>query len=179
MPSIADQLRERTRAEHDRIELALDWEARAGDRAAYADWLARLRAFYAVWEPALATAIADPALTDPRRKLSLLDQDLAALGSGAAAAAPAPAYPFSTRAEALGAFYVLEGATLGGQVIAAHVRRQLGHAAAFHGSYGKATAAMWRDVGTALETMVDPADLAPAIAAANRTFAALREHLTA
>ncbi|WP_114228491.1 MULTISPECIES: biliverdin-producing heme oxygenase [Sphingomonas] len=177
LTAVADLLREGTRAEHDRIEDALDWTNWAGDRATYAAWLARLHAFYAVWEPALAAAIADPAFVDPRRKLPLLERDLAALGSAPGPLGAAPTYPFTTRAEALGAFYVLEGSTLGGQLIAAHVRDRLGFEPAFHGSYGKATAAHWRDVRDYLDAAISSADRTQAIAAANRTFATLREHL--
>lgn len=177
LTGVAATLRDSTRAEHDRIEAALEWQHRAGDRGRYAAWLAALHAFYAAWEPALAAAIADPPFFDPRRKLPLLEADLAALGSQpAATASPAPPYPFTTRAEALGALYVLEGSTLGGQLIAAHVRDRLGFAPAFHGSYGKQTAAHWRSFRHYLDTAISPAALDQAIAAANRTFAALRHH---
>jgi heme oxygenase len=172
-------LREETRAEHDRIEDELDWQARASDRRSYGEWLARLHAFYAAWEPALADAIADPAFFDARRKLPLLTRDLAGLAGARKPLAPsAPPYPFETDVQALGALYVLEGSTLGGQLIAAHVRTTLGLEPGFHGSYGRNTARQWRDFRAFLDRKIPPADLPQAVAAANTTFAALRRHLT-
>lgn len=174
---VADVLRERTRAEHDRIELALDWESRVRDRARYGDWLARLHSFYAVWEPAIAAALDAPAFVDPRRKLPLLERDLDALGVAPRPAGEAPAYPFTSPAEALGAFYVLEGSTLGGMLIAEAVRRQLAYDPMFHGGYGRETAAMWRQFRAELDRRVDPQRLDDCSAAADRTFATLRTML--
>ena len=52
-------------------------------------------------------------------------------------------------AEALGCAYVLEGATLGGQVITRHLRRELNvdyqQGAAFFASYGKEAGPMWQE----------------------------------
>jgi len=178
LPGIAATLRERTRAQHDRIEAALRWKTRASDRGRYGEWLARLHSFYARWEPAIAASLCAPDFVDPRRKLPLLEQDLTALGVAPLPPAGAPPYPFVTPAEALGALYVLEGSTLGGLLIAAHVRRSLGHAPAFHGGYGRSTAAMWRRFQAELDARVDSAMLDDSVAAADRTFADLRTHLT-
>jgi heme oxygenase len=73
---------------------------------------------------------------------------------------------------------VLEGSTLGGQLIAAHVRTTLGLEPRFHGSYGRDTARQWKEFRAYLDRAIDPPDLAQAIAAANTTFATLRLHLT-
>lgn len=180
MPAgIANTLRERTRAEHDRIEEALDWQSRAADRQSYADWLERLQGFYSGWEPALAEAVDDPLFFDERRKLPLLERDLAALGRPVGPGHEAPLYPFTTQAEALGALYVLEGSTLGGLLIAAHVRGHLGFEPAFHGGYGKQTAQRWQSFRARLDHAIGADELDASVAAARRTFTTLGEQLTA
>ena len=56
--------------------------------------------------------------------------------------------PLNNAAKALGCLYVLEGATLGGVLIARHVRASLGFdgdaGSAFYLGYGPRTGAMWR-----------------------------------
>ncbi|MCG6943379.1 MAG: biliverdin-producing heme oxygenase [Thiohalocapsa sp.] len=108
--------------------------------AGYAEYLAALQGVYLAVEPALYAATPASVITtlgiEP--KLPALQQDLQAL-LGAAPAAPPPRPAPDTRAAvhrllngpaesrvaaALGGLYVLEGATLGGQVIARHLRAQ-------------------------------------------------------
>jgi heme oxygenase len=170
------RLRDETRDEHEAIEAALDWRARASDAASYRHWIARLHGFHRGWEPAVAAALADPAFFDPRRKLHLLADDLARLGGCAAPAAPVAA--FATPAEALGSMYVIEGSTLGGQLIARHVRATLGFEPTYHASYGPAAGRMWRGFRARIERDVPAADADVAVASAARTFAHLRDWLT-
>lgn len=180
-PGIIARLREETRTDHEAIELALDWQARAASRERYAQWLARMHGFHQLWEPAIASALSNPEFFNPRRKLHLLDEDLRALDlDGQAAQHPRPsAIAFATQAEALGSLYVLEGSTLGGQLIARHVRSSLGLEPAYHGSYGSRTGEMWRSFRQYLEEQIAPEDEDATIAAAATTFHDLRVWLTA
>lgn len=142
----------------------------------YALLLERLYGFYAPGEAALA---AHPLTADgrapSRRKLPLLARDLAALGRpGDPPSAEPP--PLTSTGHAFGCRYVLEGATLGGQIISRHLRERLGltaetGAAFFHG-YGPETGRMWKAFGAHLCGRVASGDCAEedVIAGACDTF---------
>lgn len=170
------RLRTETRAEHDAIERDLDWERRVADRAGYRDMLARLRGFHLAWEPAVAAALGDPEFFEPRRKSELLARDLNRLGR----ASEFPRYPrpiaFHGRDEALGSIYVLEGSTLGGQLIARHVAATLEFDGSYHGAYGAAAGAMWRAFQAYLLEQAEDDDAV--VDGARRTFSDLRWWLT-
>jgi heme oxygenase len=130
-------------------------------RAGYRDLLERFYGFYVPVEDRLATlwnALTPGFDYQPRRKAHLLRHDLFALGlSGQDIEAltlcvALPALDGS--AQALGCAYVLEGATLGGQVIGRHLERVHGidghNGGAFFHSYGPHVGRMWREFGDAL-----------------------------
>lgn len=78
-------------------------------------------------------------------------------------------------ASAIGAVYVLEGARLGGKVLARKVEDRLGltaeHGAAYLNGDGVNTGRRWRQFLAALEErLVSPEDLSRAVAAARGTF---------
>ena len=159
-PRLRDVLRTGTQDLHERSESAFVLAAPDVTRAEYGAVLVQLLAFHtaaesalAPWAPAFAALGLD---LSAREKAPLLRQDLHALDVpvDASAAAP-PTFALSTIAHALGAAYVLEGATLGGQLL----RRRLGPALgltptaglAFFTAYGDAIGAMWRAFGSALD----------------------------
>ncbi|MEQ8663054.1 MAG: biliverdin-producing heme oxygenase, partial [Gammaproteobacteria bacterium] len=154
---------------------------------AYAAVLTCMTAFYAPLErrihamPALAARV--PALA-ARRKLPLLARDLRALRERGVAVRAAGRVPptlvpdLADVPSALGCLYVLEGATLGGRVIAPHLERHLGltarDGAAFHRGYGDDTGRMWRALQGALRAAATDASARTAmVAAANATFTGL------
>lgn len=145
------ELKDRTRAHHDRIEADLNPMRPDLTPAGYAALLAGFYGFYAAWEPAAAAAL-PPGLRpelDRRRKLPALARDLRHLGADPAAVALCPALPpTDTVGAVLGAMYVAEGSTLGGQHIARHLGRTLGvrpgAGCDFFAGYGEATGAMWQ-----------------------------------
>lgn len=158
--SLLAALQAATAAQHDRTESLVPAGDPALDLAGYAGILARFRAAYAPMESALAT-VAWPAEFDwaPRRKLPLLDADLAWLARQGIdlptiAAGPALPAPLSL-ARAVGTLYVLEGATLGGQVLVRQLAPRLGVDAAggasFYAGYGARTGAMWKAFGAMAE----------------------------
>ena len=192
---LSADLKARTRPHHDAAEASPAMQAVMSDgltRDVYRDHLARLLAFYAPAESALAgvagLAGVVPDLDARLVKADWLREDLAALGAEApgpeAPASPAPVAPFDV-ARALGALYVIEGSTLGGRLIARHLERTLGvsaHAGArFYLSYGDERGERW----TALKQALDrygadhPGQADLVVASAADTFDALRTQMDA
>jgi heme oxygenase len=117
----------------------------------YRDILGRLYGFWRGWQPQLTRLMDDPELLEPRQRLHLLTNDLAALGVSrdALAALPrCPLVPLHNAAEALGSLYVMEGSTLGGKTIRINVETCLGAlgraSCSYFIGYGHNTGTMWR-----------------------------------
>ena len=163
-------LRRHTAQHHERLDARLDIGARLVSLDAYRDLLERLHGFYDPLEERLAPwAETVPGLEfRARRKTPLLVADLHALaGHPGPVASALPAV--DTPARALGVIYVLEGATLGGKLIARDARQRLGvtpeTGAAFFAAYGSAAAARWRAFGTVVEAAhPDPGEACAAAA---------------
>ncbi|HEV7440700.1 MAG TPA: biliverdin-producing heme oxygenase [Methylobacterium sp.] len=179
--SLHQRLRAATAAAHEDLERSLGWEARVATIASYRDLLARFRGFHAVYEPAIGAALADEAFFAPRRRLAPLDADLRHLGVATDLdALPRPPAPTLTEpGEAIGALYVLEGSTLGGQMIGRRIAALHGFDAEtgcrYYLAHGSRTGAMWAAFRARLDALADgPAAEAAAIGAANATFDALR-----
>ena len=176
------RLKIETRAAHEQIEHDLQLTKRTGSRLAYRALLQRFYGFHAAWEAQAGVLIADPAFFDRRRKTHLLVGDLRALGLGtdAITALPLcrPLMPMPTRAAALGAMYVVEGSTLGGTVIAHHVKHALGltpeTGCAYFSGYGAEVGRMWRAFGERLTEMSSPDTDDEIVASAARTFDRMR-----
>lgn len=144
-----EALKNRTSVQHARLERAVDIMNPAITRARYAALIADFHAFYAPLERAVfareewKTAGFDLA---ERQKVPLLARDLEMLGAKTPVTAP-PAVRLEGFEAALGALYVMEGATLGGQVIGRHLEKHLGltalSGAAFFNSYGERVGPMW------------------------------------
>lgn len=182
--TLLDRLKIETRPAHDRIEAAIDIDARLSSRASYRALLARFWGFHRAWEDAAEAAIGDPAFFRPRRKVDLIARDLSALGLAPSAinALPlSPPLPMPTSAAAYGALYVVEGSTLGGAVIARLAERRLGltleTGCAYFRAYGAATGAMWTALRARLLAMSSPVADDEILASADRTFAAMQEWL--
>ena len=165
------------------------------DLVGYATVLRRMLDVLGPLEAALDDVLAAAALpwVDPaidwraRHKAPLLARDLAALAArGVVPAADDASGTAAWRGEhtpwpddgaaAVGALYVLEGATLGGQVVLRRVAPRLGlveaTGAAFYTGYGARTGAMWQSfAATVAAWETTHAAEAPAvIAGACRTF---------
>jgi len=174
-------LKQATWPVHQRLEKRLAVKDRFADLDLYRAHLARLLAFHeaaeAAWAPWLVPVLEDFAV---RRKAQLLRHDLAALGGQPGREPPAlPAVHSS--AAALGGFYVLEGATLGGQHLLPLVARHLGlsraHGASYLASYGADVAPMWQRFGAAVQRHCHGPAAAQAVATAQATFAMLEDCL--
>jgi heme oxygenase len=180
--SLLQRLKIETAKAHDRIEEAFDLEAVTRSTCAYRRLLGRLYGFHAVWEPLAEVALADPEFFRQRRKATLLKTDLHNLGMGSDRIGGLPlcdpTVTMRTPAEAWGSMYVVEGATLGGVLIARHVERRLGlsrdNGCLYFRCYGADVRPMWVSFGARLLARCGPVDQDAVVAAARRTFEVLR-----
>lgn len=157
---ILAQLKDRTRAQHERAEAALNLLDPGLTPERYRDVLRALYALYAPLcaqiEPWLGTHEALHWTARRDAKLLALTRDLRALD--ATLPTPRALPPMPGEAHAWGALYVLEGATLGGQVLRRHLAGRVGEAAlAFFSSYGAQVGSRWKAFGAALEARAEQA----------------------
>jgi heme oxygenase (biliverdin-IX-beta and delta-forming) len=188
IPSRMQRLKQATRSAHDRIERAFPVFDQSLTLARYAQVVRALYGFYAPLEQLCENVVGPSTPLDLRKrmKLAFLATDLTALGHTSIDIQALPicrALPLLTDAsQAMGVLYVLEGATLGGQIIAQRVRHILGidafSGAAFFAGYGDQTRAMWMRLAAHVDAMPG-LDVATAIVAAGQTFETLGGWLTA
>ena len=184
MTDILARLRSDTHAEHEAVERQLGLAEETLTLTRYRRRLEQFWGFYAPLEARLEAGApsrpAEPSFAG-RRKTGWLETDLRALGvprpEKLARCACLP--DLSNRAARLGCSYVLEGATLGGQIISRHVAACLGISAEsggrfFHG-YGGRTGEMWTTFTAGIRSFVESAGEEDAIvASALGTFRSLR-----
>ena len=178
-----NRLRKETAADHDRTEAAVPLMADALTRDEYADVLTRMYGFirgWEVWAGEHAPGDLRPLLWE-RQRSGLLCRDLGSLGRPlpeAVAWMPDAAGQPVTRSAFLGRMYVVEGSTLGGQYIAAHVEKTLGFVRgkgnSYFAGYGARTGSMWNEVKQLL-VQVPEAESGELIAAARQMFAAFEQ----
>lgn len=181
-PAILARLRAETRPYHDAIEQNEFNQALAAgtpSAAATARFLAKMYGFLAPYEAALQQQSADfgPAwelAARQRAHLILADLQVPAASLPLCPALP----PLATRPELLGAMYVLEGSTLGGQVLA----RQLAKAGIdlrhYFTGYGELTGPRWKTFCQLLAAAATPADETKIVESAIHTFQQLAAWLT-
>jgi heme oxygenase (biliverdin-IX-beta and delta-forming) len=156
---------------------------------AYYDTLTRFFGYYAPLEDRLADALTRHGADidyDERYKCPQLRRDLLTLGATPQKLARIHQFralpDLSTPAELFGCLYVIEGATLGGQIITRHLRSSLGltpeAGAAFFSGYGERTGSRWKEFCTQLSSFAASADKDHEIvASANATFEFLHRWL--
>ncbi len=181
---ILQRLRHETRPQHEALEQLLPLGRPHLPLAVYKQVLLRFHGFYRTWE-AEAQAHAGSSLAPvlaARRKLPLLQSDLQALGLDPASQPPLdparlPRFAGSP-ATLLGSMYVVEGSTLGGQLIARELERSSGFRDGlgylFFRSYGITVGQQWKAFTALLQSA--PPDQADAIVAGARdTFTAFAD----
>ncbi len=188
-PDILTALKNATAPLHRRLEGNLNLLAPSFSPA---DYLRLMKAFWGYYRPIEARISGVSALHDwlpdiaKRSKLPLLAADLQVLGVDYDALDKLPictVLPSCTDlAAALGCLYVLEGSTLGGQLISRHFKMLLNlnaeNGAAFFIGYGEQTGAMWQTFREVLmATTIDTVDEASMIHAACETFITLEHWL--
>jgi len=187
-PSLLEALRTGTGLLHVALEKRLPFFSEQLDANWYRRLLQAYYGFYAPMEAALYDSGLIPDGYDAvlRVKTPTLLGDLRALGLNDYAIDALPRctqHPtFDSPAACLGALYVLEGATLGGQVLRREMARRLGiHAdngAAFLDVYGAETGRRWKDFLDYLGRLPLDADAKQrAVDAARSTFSGFEQWL--
>jgi heme oxygenase (biliverdin-IX-beta and delta-forming) len=183
---ILQRLKQDTRIYHQQVEEVVDLQHRLSSREGYRSVLEQFYGFYAPLEGALAGVPGLGLVLDDlvaRQKTGLLAGDLGALGMTPSALALLPRCrelpAMGEVAQALGCLYVIEGATLGGQIISRQISAELQltpvHGAAFFTSYGTETGSMWRRFGAQLSAYATTPERETMIVdAALETFSTLR-----
>jgi len=183
MSPALERMRAALRPHHDAIERTVALTGDEVTRDHYLDFIARMLGFVEPCEARLLGASGRPPgdLAD-RLKVPLLRRTLAALGAEEQVIAELPRatrLPSLDRwPDALGYLYVLEGSTLGGQVLLRHLGPRLGLSpaqVAYLRTYDQAVGSMWKSFLAELERGLSAsADAERAILeTARRTFITL------
>jgi heme oxygenase len=183
------RLKQATEVAHERLHSHDGFAAAAAgtiSRADYRDLLARLYGFHAPFDARMAQAPAElaAALELPERaRAGLIAADLQGLGADPAAIAALPlcaeAPEMRTEGDYLGALYVVEGSTLGGQLIARALEPTVGENRRFFLGHGGENSRLWRSFVAQLDRLdASPAEAAAAERAALAAFAAFERWMT-
>lgn len=162
--TLSSHLRVSTGAAHARLEAALDLLAEPLSHGLFRQALEGFYGFHRAWEPAMARHEAFGGAVAAAGRLATLRGDLLALGRSDAEIAALPVCPDAAGLAAdpwaaLGSHYVMEGSTLGGQVIARALAAAPWRPAAglrYFDSYGAETGARWRAFKAWLDDAAPP-----------------------
>ncbi len=187
-PDLFLMLKQETSVVHEKVMLE-SWAQRVMSldytRQEYIELLQKYYGFYAPIETQLLD-FHTPVFSLSRAKHQLLEQDLSFLKLGAFSA-PAMCQKLPSILDvpsALGICYVLEGATLGGQIISKHLKDSLGltekEGLKFFLGYGTQTIKMWNSFKTqAKDIVVSPQESHAMLQAAIKTFSSLSDWMDA
>ncbi|GLY31791.1 biliverdin-producing heme oxygenase [Kineosporia sp. NBRC 101731] len=175
-----EALRTATRATHERLDALVD--LRAWDQATHRWWLQRMLGLHeplerdlGSWYDGHAASGEDAPDVPSRRRAGAIASDLRSLGLTDEEVRNLPRSPLppapTTRGQALGRLYVLDGSALGGSVIARHaVANGVPHDACTSLAHDPGRIASWRETKALLDDLT-PAELAEAVLAASELFA--------
>lgn len=184
--TLAEQLREETKSEHAATEKAMmPLLKSARDKESYTRLLCAMYTYLKPVEDAVFRKIEAAHLPDQasRRTMGHMSNDLEALGAANCAQNLATELPkIETTAQAFGALYVLEGSTMGGQIVGGIVRKNLPgelHHTRYFDSYGEQTRMMWGKFIGALNAFgeTNPGSHQEVLSAARETFSLFEKHL--
>lgn len=147
--SLAERLRTETRVHHVRAEEAMGLMSPDLSSDRYVEILRAFHIYYSLLEPQLAGFSEWEELGCEIKarlgKLEKIENDLKYFN--ASVRKPAPRIVIGDFAQALGAMYVIEGSTLGGQVISKFLANRFGYVpesgAQYFSGYGPETGKMW------------------------------------
>lgn len=178
---LADDLKMTTAQVHEQLEKKMDIMSQLENLDTYKNLLVKFYQYYLPMEEQLKKFAADLPL-EGRMKLHLLKKDLLQLGFSEIEIQQlnqAQIPPLPSASEAIGAFYVLEGSTMGGQVISKHLRTKLGilpdNGGSFFWAYGENTMPMWLSFKSFLNTFTG--DCSKTLESAKTTFLSLEKWL--
>lgn len=180
-PNILERLRADTRSLHERVEKRVDLPRRCATKQAYRGLLVQMFGLHTAVETVLSHLDWTSTGIDlaRRRKTHLIRADLMFLDGQDVFPPPScDCVPeLRTLAEGFGCLYVVEGSTLGGQVILQQLHRTLdmgqANGASFFASYGREVGSMWRAFGVAAKAhCTTEIHIREAVGAAIATFQA-------
>lgn len=158
--SLIERLRRETQESHGEVERRVDILSRVRTDQSYRTLLERFYGVYCPLEHQLGQSMLEiahwlPDIED-RMRTKLLRLDLRSLGNLCTEDLPlAPVPLLDSLPHRFGCLYVLEGSTLGGQLIAREVSSKLPYTSdlgcSFFASHGAEIGAMWRSFCRALE----------------------------
>jgi heme oxygenase (biliverdin-IX-beta and delta-forming) len=183
--SIVALLRPQTQDAHSELEAQLGLLEQPASTEYYAHLLSRFLGFHLVWEEDLKAFPALARELEGRSRLRHLRHDLRTLGVTDAGISSVPlcgdAHNLTANeARALGSFYVLEGSTLGGQLITRHLSSAHGlptEGLSYFNPYGSRTGEMWRSFRRWLEIQAQHHAASDIVAGARATFVVLQKWL--
>jgi heme oxygenase len=183
--SIVALLRSRTQDAHSALEAQLGLLEQPASTEYYAHLLSRFLGFHLVWEQDIKTFSALDRELEMRSRIRQLRHDLKTLGLTEPEIGAVPLCGDAHRltaneAHALGSFYVLEGSTLGGQVITKHLLSERwlpAEGLRYFNPYGSRTGEMWRSFRRWLEIQAQHHAANDIVAGARATFVVLQKWL--
>jgi heme oxygenase len=169
---ILQALRLETRPAHDQLEQnAFNQQLNAGTitEAATAHFLVKMHGFLAPYEARLRAQNLGPEWEiDARQRAHLLLEDLQKPAAELEICPYMP--PLTTWPQLLGAMYVIEGSTLGGQVIARQLAKANIPLRLYFSGYGERTGTLWKVFCHLLAQEATPENQAEIVQSASLTF---------
>ncbi|WP_254511677.1 biliverdin-producing heme oxygenase [Anatilimnocola floriformis] len=159
--NVLQRLKQETAPLHMQLEGRVDTLKRLQSAAAYRNLLLAFYGFYEPLEQKLADVDWPAGLNwQERQKIALLEGDLYRLDADPKTAPRCDQLPaLDNQAAALGCLYVLEGATLGGQIIERELQKHLQitpqNGGAFFNGYGPRVGEMWSAFRLAVVSFAD------------------------
>lgn len=174
---LADQLKQNTLFYHQQLEKLIVGKIKNMNSVkGYISLLGHFYSFFGGIEESITTCMVAPYLDDydVRRKSQNLANDIICCGGTLPPiAAKTDLPPINNAEEALGALYVMEGSTLGGQIISKMISRQLNildeKCLSYFVGYGSQTETMWMRFKQSINK-IDESDAPHLIRSANDTF---------
>jgi heme oxygenase len=191
--NLRDQLRHETRQEHHDLEKALDLFFAQFNVTDYGNLLVKFFVFHVAFDAYLAVkglegSSAEKFYLDGRSKKNWLAQDMDFMGIDNVVDIRKLSHDdfailLPSTEHIWGAIYVIEGSTLGGEILARHFTKTLGlfpeAGLRFFTAYGAETNAKWNETIRQLESLAkQDVRHANIIVGAKRTFGFLKQHLT-
>lgn len=178
-------LKRETLSQHKAVEQALPLFRREFSKVDYAQMIQRSFSFFKNYEEQMQQwkHLDVPFLEERLKRVEWLENDLKFLGS---ATNPKDLYSpleISTKPAALGAMYVIEGSTLGGQLIVRHLKTQLDLPEAalhFYNGYKERTGEFWLKFKNYLDNSSEASEefITSAVASARITFEIYEKYLS-
>ena len=169
-----EQLKESTHPSHQALEKKMvSMIRKIRSRHDYVKFLKLMYGYFSALEKRVQEYVSELEI-GKRRKAERLLEDISYFEATASPDLCKELPPITSHAEALGAMYVMEGSTMGGETIAHMIERQAGingpSGFSFFNGYGEDTGRMWEEFKTLLNRPLDELEKLDLILTANRTF---------